>query len=85
MLSNKVLESNTLYNLSFKAYSNTGHDVSVFLHKHGSPYTSYGLSGPVFNLTSSWSNFSVEFTTAGFSGTVSDARFRFYLSPFYSN
>jgi len=74
-----------LYRLSFKAYSNTGHDVAVSLHKHGSPYTSYGLSNQVFDLTSSCSNFSVEFTTAGFSGTVGDGRFRFYLAPYDAN
>ncbi len=79
---NLVLEPNTLYQLSFKAYSNTGHDLSVFLHKHTSPYTNYGLSNKVFKLTSSWSEFSVQFTTTGFSGTVNDGRLRFWLTPY---
>ncbi|KPQ43135.1 MAG: Carbohydrate binding domain protein, partial [Candidatus Methanoperedens nitroreducens] len=33
-----ALEANTRYRLSFAAYSTTGHDVTVRLIKHGSPY-----------------------------------------------
>jgi len=77
-----VLEPNTLYRLSFKAYSNTGHDLSISLHKHGSPYTNYGLSNYVVNLGTSWSEYSTQFTTSGFSGTVNDGRLRFWLSPY---
>jgi len=77
-----VLEPNTLYRLSFKAYSNTGHDLSILLHKHGSPYTNYGLSDYVVNLGTSWSEYSTQFTTSGFSGTVNDGRLRFWLAPY---
>ncbi len=77
-----VLDANTQYRLSFKAYSNTGHDVSVSLQKHTSPYTGYGLSGRVFNLTTAWQAFTVEFTTTGFVGTVSDGRLMFWLAPY---
>jgi len=77
-----VLEPNTLYRLSFKAYSNTGHDFSISLHKHESPYTNYGLSDYVVNLGTSWSEYSTQFTTSGFSGTVNDGRLRFWLSPY---
>ena len=77
-----TLEPNTQYTLSFKAYSNTGHDLSVSLHKHGSPYTAYGLSDRVFNLTTSWSTFTVTFTTGGFAGTVNDGRLRFWLASY---
>ncbi|MCL7412083.1 MAG: carbohydrate binding domain-containing protein, partial [ANME-2 cluster archaeon] len=77
-----VLEPNTQYRLSFKAYSNTGHDVSISLHKHGSPYTNYGLSDYVVDLGTSWSEYSIQFTTSGFSGTVNDGRLRFWLSPY---
>jgi len=73
------LEANTKYRLTFAAYSNTGHDLVVSLSKHVSPYTNYGLSSSYFNLTSSWSTYSVEFTTSGFTGTVSDARLMFWL------
>ncbi|KPQ43142.1 MAG: Carbohydrate binding domain protein, partial [Candidatus Methanoperedens nitroreducens] len=33
-----ALEANTRYRLSFAAYSTAGHDVTVRLFKHGSPY-----------------------------------------------
>ncbi|MCD4798799.1 MAG: carbohydrate binding domain-containing protein, partial [Methanosarcinales archaeon] len=77
-----VLEPNTLYRLSFKAYSNTGHDFSISLHKHESPYTNYGLSNYVVNLGTSWSEYSTQFTTSGFSKTVNDGRLRFWLSSY---
>ncbi|MCD4810945.1 MAG: Ig-like domain-containing protein, partial [Methanosarcinales archaeon] len=77
-----VFEPNTLYRLSFKAYSNTGHDLSISLHKHGSPYTNYGLSDYLVNLGTSWSEYSTQFTTSGFSGTVNDGRLKFYLVPY---
>ena len=77
-----ALEPNTRYRLSFKAYSNTGHDLSVSVQKHGTPYTNYGLSGRVFALTTSWNIFEVEFTTSGFSGTAGDGRLMFRLSSY---
>jgi hypothetical protein len=77
-----ALEPETHYRLSFKAYSNTGQDLAVSLLKHGSPYTDYGLANYQFDLTSSWSTFSVDFTTEGFTNTVSDGRLMFWLAPF---
>jgi hypothetical protein len=77
-----TLKPNTAYWLSFSAYSKTGRDLSVSLFKHGPPYTSYGLLDYVCNLTTTWSNCSVEFTTSGFSETVKDARLMFWLAPF---
>jgi hypothetical protein len=77
-----VLEANAQYRLTFMAYSNTGHDVSVSLQKHGSPYTNYGLSNTLYNLTNSWAGYSVQFNTSGFSGTVNDGRLMFWLAPY---
>ncbi|NJD51368.1 MAG: hypothetical protein FIB07_00695 [Candidatus Methanoperedens sp.] len=77
-----VLDPNSKYNLSFKAYSNTGHDLSISLLKHGSPYTNYGLSGYEVNLGTSWKQYSIQFTTTGFSTTVSDGRLMFWLAPY---
>ncbi|VVB55280.1 Carbohydrate binding domain protein [uncultured archaeon] len=77
-----VLEPKTLYRLSFKAYSNTGHDLSISLIKHGSPYTNYGLSNYVVNLGTTWKDYSIQFNTSGFSGTVNDARLMFWLAPY---
>ncbi len=79
------LEPNTQYTLTFKAYSNTGHDVAVSVLKHVSPYTSYGLSKQVFDLTTAWKTFSVQFTTKNFGGTVSDARLMFALQSYDAN
>jgi hypothetical protein len=53
----------------------------VYLHKHGSPYTNYGLSYTAV-LSTIWQPFSIEFTTTGFSGAVTDGRLRFWLAPF---
>jgi hypothetical protein len=76
-----ILEPNTRYRLSFAAKSSTGHDLMVYLHKHGSPYTNYGLSYTAV-LSTIWQPFSIEFTTTGFSGAVTDGRLRFWLAPF---
>lgn len=76
-----TLEPNTLYRLSFAAYSTTGHDVTVRLFKHVSPYTNYGL-GFTANLGTNWQTFTTEFTTSGFTSTVNDGRLKFWLAPF---
>jgi hypothetical protein len=76
------LEPNTAYRLHFAAYSSTGRDLALFLHKHGAPYTNYGLSVFQVNLSSSWQSYEVEFTTSGFTSAVNDGRLRFWLAPF---
>ena len=76
------LEAGATYRLNFRAYSSSGHVLSVYLHKHGSPYNSYGLDWLTVPLTTSWQTFTKEFTATGFSAQVSDGRLRFWLSPF---
>ncbi|HEX7627337.1 MAG TPA: Ig-like domain-containing protein [Candidatus Methanoperedens sp.] len=76
-----TLEANTRYRLSFAAYSNTGHDITVRLFKHVLPYTNY-MPDYTANLGTSWQAFTTEFTTSGFTSTVNDGRFMFWLSPF---
>jgi hypothetical protein len=76
------LTAGTSYRLSFKASCNTGHNVSASIFKHSSPFTSYGLGSTTFNLTGVAQDFSVDFTAGGFTGSVSDARLRFWFSPF---
>ncbi|MCL7413615.1 MAG: Ig-like domain-containing protein, partial [ANME-2 cluster archaeon] len=75
------LEPDTRYRLSFAAYSTTGHDMTVRLFKHVSPYTDYA---PEFtaNLGKNWQTFTTEFTTKGFTGTVNDGRLQFWFVPF---
>lgn len=76
-----VLQPNTSYELSFAAYSNNGRDMSLFLHKHGSPYTSYGLANRVVDLTTNWQVFTMEFTTPNIAA-MNDGRLRFWFAPF---
>lgn len=75
------LEPHTRYRLIFAAKSSTGHDLSVSVFKHGSPFISYGLDQKV-DLNKEWQEFSTEFITTGFTGTVNDARLMFHLAPF---
>jgi hypothetical protein len=73
------LKAATKYRLSFSAFSNNGRDLKVYLHKHKSPNTNYGLNNQAFNLSNSWQQHSVEFTTTSFSGTTTDTRLRFWF------
>jgi hypothetical protein len=75
------LESNTLYKLSFKAYSTTGHDLTVSMHENSAPHRSFGLSEREFDLSYNWEEFAVIFTTPDLSG-FSDGRVRFWLAPY---
>lgn len=76
------LKANTVYRLTFSAYSSTGKDLSVFLNKHTTPFTLYGLNNFVCDLTTSWQTFTTDFTTSGFAGVVNDGRLRFWFSGF---
>lgn len=76
------LEPNTRYRLTFAAYSNTGHDLELFVHKNTGSYANYGLRRARADLTSNWKLFSTEFTTSGFNQPVSDARLRFWMAPY---
>ena len=76
-----TLEPNVRYRLSFAAYSTTGHDLTLNLIRHVSPYNNYGLVYTA-GLGTGWKNFTTEFTTKGFTRTVNDGRFQFWLAPF---
>jgi hypothetical protein len=82
---NLNLEANKVYRLKFRAKSSSAHDLAVCLHKHTTPYQSYGLFDYRVNLTTAWQQFTVSFVTGGFAGTVSDARLRFWMGPFVTN
>lgn len=75
------LEPNTQYRLNFAAYSTTGHDLTVNLLKHDSPYTNYGLSFTP-KIGTNWQTFMVEFNTSGFAGAVNDGRLMFFIGEF---
>ncbi len=72
------LSSNTTYRLSFAAFSNSGRDLNVFIHKNQANYANYGLNQAV-NLNTGWQTYAYEFTTSGFSGTTNDTRLRFWF------
>lgn len=74
-----VLDPGARYRLSFAAKSIDGDDFDVFVQKHSSPFTMYGLSWTDVDVTTSWKVFSKEFTASGFSSQTSDARLRFWF------
>jgi hypothetical protein len=76
------LEPDTHYRLTFAAYSNTGHDLELFIHKNTGSYANYGLRRARADLTTNWKLFTTEFTTSGFSQPVGDARLRFWMAPY---
>jgi hypothetical protein len=76
------VDPNANYRVSFAARSNTGHDLEISLRKNDAPFTVYGVSGVVFDLTSQWKTFSVDFQTTDLSGPVSDGRLMFWLAPY---
>ncbi len=78
--SNFSLQAGIQYVLRFDAKSENGQDMEIFLHKHVSPYNSYGLYGQVADLTSNWQTFEYIFTASGFSGTTWDGRLRLWFS-----
>ncbi len=79
-----TLEAGAEYLFFFRGYSSSGHDVSASVQKHGTPFSSYGLPGQVFNLDTAWKDLSTQFTASGFTGVATDARVMFYLAPYDS-
>ena len=74
------LEPNTDYQLSFAAYSSTGHDLRVSLCKHVSPYTQLWSNKARADLTSGWKTFTINFKTTNFSAPVNDGRLLFWFA-----
>ncbi|MCB0080955.1 MAG: carbohydrate binding domain-containing protein, partial [Caldilineaceae bacterium] len=77
-----VLEARTRYRLRFAAYSSSGHDLSLYVQQHQSPYTNYGLRNFRLNLTTGWQEFSVEFRTKNFTMPTDDTRLRLWFKPY---
>jgi len=77
-----ALEPNTEYRLSFAAYSSTGNDIALYLHKHTAHYGSYGLNVDRVDLTTEWKLFTIDFTASGFTAPITDGRLRFGLSTY---
>ncbi|MCB9151018.1 MAG: carbohydrate binding domain-containing protein [Caldilineaceae bacterium] len=77
-----TLEPHTHYQLRFDAKSSRGQDMRLYVHKHGAPYTNYGVRGAVVDLTSAYQSFVWEFTTGRFDTPVDDGRLRFWFAPY---
>jgi phosphodiesterase/alkaline phosphatase D-like protein len=75
-----TLEAGVQYRLSFRAYSSSGNDLRVSIFKTVTPYTTYGLTQQLADLTSSWQLFEYFFTATGFTGTATDGRLTFQLN-----
>ena len=79
---NIELQPDTRYELSFAAYSSDGEDISVYLHKHGSPYTNYGIAGETFDLQRRrYEIFTHRFKTPDLPD-MNNARLRFWFRPY---
>jgi cysteine-rich repeat protein len=66
------------YRLTFKGRNTGGRDLTVMVHRHGDPYTGYGLD-QVFDLTTTSQTFTATFTTP--QGPLYEARLRLWFSP----
>ncbi|MFH1866570.1 MAG: carbohydrate binding domain-containing protein [Patescibacteria group bacterium] len=76
-----TLEAGATYRLTFSAKSNTGHDLKVYVGQQSSGQN-YGLNGYLPDITSDWQTLTIQFIATGFSGTVNDAKLRFYTAPY---
>lgn len=74
---NLIMSPDSTYRLSFAAFSTTGNDLEVSVHKGVPPYTPYGLSGVRVDLTPGWNVFVLPFTPENFTRPVNDVRLRF--------
>ena len=74
---NLVLSPDSMYRLSFAAYSTTGSDLQVSLSKSLSPYTPYGPDAERVQLTTGWQVFLLDFEPHNFFSPVNDVQIRF--------
>lgn len=77
-----TLEPRTVYRLTFRGYSSTGHDVMLALHRHEGSYESYGLRDRHIDLGTAWETHTVLFVTPDREAPLTDGRFRFWMAPF---
>jgi hypothetical protein len=80
-----MLKPNMHYRLAFIARSNKGSDFAISLYQNSSEKVNYGLDDQRVDITTQWQQHELEFTTSGFSQTVSDARLRFWFPGFAVN
>jgi len=71
----------TRYKLGFWAAANEWSNMGVYVHRHVSPFNSYGLSDYIVELEEERRAFEVFFTTPD-EGAMDDGRLRFWLAPY---
>ena len=76
------MNPNRRYRLSFFAYSNSGHDIKLYLQKSGGKRDNYGIKAMRADLTSGWRYFVTEFTSTGMQKRVTDGKLQFQLGPY---
>jgi len=67
------------YTLQFNAKASASRSFRLYVHRHSSPYTNYGLSVDSVSVGTEWQTYNYTFTASGFSGSVSNGRLRFML------
>ena len=79
---NLVMSPDSMYRLSFTAFSTTGNDMEVSVHRGLWPFTDYGLNAEHIQLTTGWNVYVYEFKPQNFSGMVNDVRLRFSFDKY---
>ena len=78
-----VLQPDTVYELSFAAYSNAGQDMNVSVEQGAAPHENLGLSARPIDLGAEWAVYTTEFRTTRQRG-VTNARLTFSFTPYVS-
>ena len=73
------LDAATAYRLQFLAYAVASTTIRVRVLEQDDDYTIYGFNFRTISLSTGWQTFTVDFTTANFAGTVTDAMVQFYF------
>jgi hypothetical protein len=80
-----LMQPDTVYRLTFSAYSSSANDMEVALVRDEPPFSTYGLAYQRVQLSTVWKEYAFDFTSENFSSFVNNARlvFRFdrYANP----
>ena len=78
-----LLQESVTYELSFRAASNSGHDLTMYMQRHDAPYTIYGL-GQKCDLPAAgpegMTQCTFMFSGANVSGSTTNTRLRFWFA-----
>lgn len=77
-----TLTSSTLYRLRFSANSTMNNNLWVKVFKHSNSAVNYGLDQGNIDVTSTMTNYVLNFTASGFSGNTTDVRLQFLIGTY---